>query len=160
VFVILRFIATGKVLEDIPVQGQHVVFALDLSVLVPELVVAGVLLWRRTALGYATAAVVTVMGSLVLLNLLLAAAFQASAEVPGVKAFPPEGVAMALGMTVSALLLLGIDRAFSPAHPRRGGEYGRRSMSSQAGRSVVPWTKPPLQGSVTTPLRSPTRNSG
>jgi hypothetical protein len=47
------------------------------------------------------------MGSLVLLNLLLAAAFQANADVAGVKAFPPEGVAMTVGMVASAVLLLG-----------------------------------------------------
>jgi hypothetical protein len=47
------------------------------------------------------------MGSLILLNLLLAAAFQASADVAGVKAFPPEGVAMTIGMVASMWLLLG-----------------------------------------------------
>lgn len=107
VFVIVRYAVTGEVLADIPVRGQHVVFALDLSLLVPALIVAGVLLWRRTAIGYVTAGVVSVMGSLVLLNLLLAAAFQANADVAGVKAFPPEGVAMTVGMIASAGLLLG-----------------------------------------------------
>lgn len=107
VFVIVRYAVTGEVLADIPVRGQHVVFALDLSLLVPALIVAGVLLWRRTAIGYVTAGVVSVMGSLVLLNLLLAAAFQANADVAGVKAFPPEGVAMTVGMIASAALLLG-----------------------------------------------------
>jgi hypothetical protein len=48
-----------------------------------------------------------VMGSLVLLNLLLAAAFQANADVAGVRAFPPEGVAMTVGMIASMALLLG-----------------------------------------------------
>ncbi|HYZ13659.1 MAG TPA: hypothetical protein VFA08_08660 [Actinomycetota bacterium] len=106
VFIILRYVATGEVLADIPVRGQHVVFALDLSLLVPALVVSGVLLWRRTPIGYVAAGIVSVMGSLVLLNLLLAAAFQANADVAGVKAFPVEGVAMTVGMVASALLLL------------------------------------------------------
>ena len=107
VIVIVRYAVTGEVLADIPVRGQHVVFALDLSLLVPALIVAGVLLWRRTAIGYVAAGVASVMGSLVLLNLLLAAAFQANADVAGVKAFPPEGVAMTVGMVASAALLLG-----------------------------------------------------
>jgi hypothetical protein len=106
VFVILRWVVTGEVLADIPARGQHVVFALDLSLLVPALVVSGVLLWRRTPIGYVAAGIVSVMGSLVLLNLLLAAAFQANADVAGVKAFPLEGVAMTVGMVASALLLL------------------------------------------------------
>src|SRR5918996_2531913 len=63
---------TGEVLADIPVRGQHVVFALDLSLLVPALVVSGVLLWRRAPIGYVAGGIVSVMGSLVLLNLLLA----------------------------------------------------------------------------------------
>jgi len=78
-----------------------------LSLLVPTLVVSGVLLWRRAANGYVAAGIVSVMGSLVLLNLLLAAAFQANADVAGVKAFPLEGVAMTVGMIASMALLLG-----------------------------------------------------
>jgi hypothetical protein len=106
IFVIVRYTVTGEVLADIPVRGQHVVFALDLSLLVPALVVSGVLLWRRTPIGYVAAGIVSVTGSLVLLNLLLAAAFQASANVAGVKAFPLEGVAMTVGVVASAVLLL------------------------------------------------------
>jgi hypothetical protein len=107
IFVIMRYAVTGEVLADIPVRGQHVVFALDLSLLVPALVVSGVLLWRRTPIGYVAAGIVSVMGSLVLLNLLLAAAFQANADVAGVRAFPPESVAMTVGMIASMALLLG-----------------------------------------------------
>jgi hypothetical protein len=107
VFVIVRYAVTGEVLADKPVRGQHVVFALDLSLLVPALVVSGVLLWRRTPIGYVAAGIVSVMGSLVLLNLLLAGAFQANADVAGVRTFPPEGIAMAVGMIASMVLLLG-----------------------------------------------------
>lgn len=76
------------------------------SLLVPTIVVSGVLFWRRTAIGYVAAGIVSVMGSLVLFNLLLSA-FQANAGVAGVNAFPPEGVAMTVGMVASAVLLLG-----------------------------------------------------
>jgi hypothetical protein len=107
VFVIVRYAMTGEVLADIPVRGHHVVFALDLSLLVPALVVSGVLLWRRTPLGYVAAGIVSVMGSLVLINLLIAAAFQANSDVAGVRAFPPEGVVMTVGMIASMVLLLG-----------------------------------------------------
>lgn len=106
VFVIVRYVVTGKLLADVPARGQHVVFALDLSLLVPALVVAGALLWRRLAIGYVAAAVVSAMGMLVLINLLVAGAFQSHAGVAGVRAFPPEGVAMTLGMVGATLLLL------------------------------------------------------
>ncbi|MGH2820006.1 MAG: hypothetical protein ACRDJ5_05060, partial [Actinomycetota bacterium] len=44
VFLVLRFAFTGELLNDIPAEGQHLVFALDLSLLIPTLVLAGVLL--------------------------------------------------------------------------------------------------------------------
>jgi hypothetical protein len=52
-----------------------------------------------------------------LLNLLVAAAFQANAGVAGVEALPPEGVAMTVGMIASAAVLVG-PRIF-PTTPRR-----------------------------------------
>src|SRR5918994_5696220 len=81
IFVIMRYAVTGEVLADIPVRGQHVVFALDLSLLVPALVVSGVLLWRQTPIGYVAAGIVSAVGALILLNLLVAAAVQADAGV-------------------------------------------------------------------------------
>jgi hypothetical protein len=42
-----RNAVTGEVLHDVPVAGQHLVLALDLSLLVPSLILAGVLLWRH-----------------------------------------------------------------------------------------------------------------
>jgi hypothetical protein len=47
-FVLVRYVVNGQLIKEIPVGGQHLVFALDLGLLVPSLVVAGVLLWRRT----------------------------------------------------------------------------------------------------------------
>ena len=38
-------------MADIPADGIHLVFAIDLSLLVPALVVAGVSMWRRTSIG-------------------------------------------------------------------------------------------------------------
>ena len=134
VFMILRYVATGEALADIPVRGQHVVFALDLSLLVPALVVSGGLLWRRTPIGYVAAAIVCVTGSLVLLNLLLAGAFQANADVAGVKAFPPEGVAMTVGMIASTALLLGHRTKTVGGNQRalRRSEFQPSSLSSSA----------------------------
>jgi hypothetical protein len=38
----VRFALTGGLLADIPVDGQHLVFALDLALLAPTLVLAGI----------------------------------------------------------------------------------------------------------------------
>jgi hypothetical protein len=83
------------------------VFRIDLSLLVPTLVVAGVLLWRRTMVGIVFGAATTVLGALYQVNLQVAGLFQANADVPGAKAFPLEGIVVAAGFAVSAAVLLG-----------------------------------------------------
>jgi hypothetical protein len=105
-FVVSRNAVTGEVLHDVPVAGQHLVLALDLSLLVPSLILAGVLLWRQTAMGYVLGAAMCVMGALYQLNLMVAGIFQANAEVAGVKAFPSEGLFLTAGLVIAALLLL------------------------------------------------------
>src|SRR5687768_17556166 len=52
VFLAIRFAITGELMADIPTDGIHLVFAIDTSLLVPALVMAGVLLWRRTRVGF------------------------------------------------------------------------------------------------------------
>jgi len=111
----IRFALTGELMADIPAEGMHLVFAIDLSLLVPALAVAGVMLWRRSSGGIVFGAVMTVLGTLYQVNLLLAGLFQANANVPGVKAFPPEGVGLALGFSIATAILLG---RRSEARPR------------------------------------------
>jgi hypothetical protein len=93
----IRFALTGELMADIPRRGIHLVFAIDLALLVPALVVAGVLRWRQSGIGVVFAAVMTVMGALYQVNLLFAGVFQADADVPGVKVFPPEGIVLTIG---------------------------------------------------------------
>jgi hypothetical protein len=108
IFVLIRYVVTGQVLHDIPVAGQHLVFAIDLSLLVPSLLIAGILLLRRSAMGVVWAAAMSVMGLIYLINLLAAGVFQARAGVPGVKAFPAESVVLTIVfLACSATLLRG-----------------------------------------------------
>lgn len=106
VFLLLRFVATGELLADIPVEGQHLVFALDLALLVPTLVLAGVLLFRRTAVGMVMGAAVSLFGAAYQVNLLLAGVFQDRADVAGVEALPLEGIVLTLGFVVASAVLL------------------------------------------------------
>ncbi len=128
---LIRNAITGKLLQDVPVAGQHLVFALDLTLLTPALVVAGVSLWRGTALGYVLGGGMLVMGTLYQLNAMLAGVFQARADVAGAKAFPPEGLLLTLGFLTATALLL------------RGGGRTRRSwghwMTSERGRLGSRW---------------------
>jgi hypothetical protein len=110
IYLVLRFAATGQLLYDVPVDGQHLVFALDLSLLVPALVVAGVLLYRRTALGLVLGTAVSVFGAAYQLNLMFAGVLQANAGVAGAKAFPPEGILLTIGFVAASAVLLMLRR--------------------------------------------------
>lgn len=105
-FLAIRFAVTGELMADLPADGIHLVFAIDTSLLVPALVLAGVLLWRRTAPGFVFGTAMAVMGLMYQVNLMMAGLFQASADVPGVKAFPLEGILLAAGFALATLALL------------------------------------------------------
>jgi hypothetical protein len=105
-YLIVRFALTGELLADIPVDGQHLVFALDLALLAPTLVLAGILLFRRTAAGLVMGSALSLFGLLYQVNLQTAAVFQDAAGVAGVKAFPIEGIVLTLGFAVASAALL------------------------------------------------------
>jgi hypothetical protein len=105
-FLLIRNALTGALLSDIPVAGQHLVFALDLALLVPSLIVAGVLLWRGTALGYVLGVAMAVMGLLYQLNAMVAGVFQENANAAGVKAFPLEGLLLTAGFLTAMIVIL------------------------------------------------------
>jgi hypothetical protein len=102
----IHYAVTGELMADLPQRGIHLVFAIDLSLLVPALVVAGVLCWRGRTVGVVFAGAMTVMGALYQANLLIAGVFQAEADVSGVKAFSPEGVGLAIGFGIATVVLL------------------------------------------------------
>jgi hypothetical protein len=105
-FILVRNAITGEVLHDIPVSGQHLVFALDLALLVPSLVLSGVLLARRRPFGFLFGTAMAVMGAVYQVNLMMAGVFGAAAEVPGAKAFPAESVVLTTAFIIAALSLL------------------------------------------------------
>lgn len=115
VFVIVRNAFTGEVLHDIPVNGQHLVFALDLALLVPSLIVSGVLLARRRPFGMVFGTGMAVMGAAYQLNLMMAAVYGAAADVPGVKALSAEGVILTTSFIAAAVLLLFV--SVGPSRP-------------------------------------------
>lgn len=105
-FVLARNVATGALIAEVPAEGQHLVFALDLALLVPSLVLSGVLLMRRLPLGYLLGAAMAVMGAVYQTNMLAAGVFQGRAGVEGATAFAPESVGLTIAFWVAALFLL------------------------------------------------------
>ena len=112
----IRFAVTGELMADLPADGMHLVFAIDTSLLVPSLVTAGILLWRRTAHGFVFGTAMAVMGAVYQVNLLVSGLFQAHANVPGATAFPPEGIVLATGFALAVACLLVQVR--TPSAPR------------------------------------------
>ncbi len=106
VFVVVRNAFTGEVIQDIPVAGQHLVFALDLGLLVPSLIVAGVLLYRGHAMGFLLGGAMAVMGAAYQVNMMVGGVFQANADVPGITAFPPESMFLTATFLLASLILL------------------------------------------------------
>jgi hypothetical protein len=96
---------TGNVMADIPVSGQHLVFALDLGLMAPSMVIAGVLLARRVPIGSLLGPAMALFGAVYQMNMMLAGVFQANADVAGVKAFPPEGLFLATLFWLAVALL-------------------------------------------------------
>ena len=105
-FILVRNAITGEVLHDIPVSGQHLVFALDLALLVPSLILSGILLARRRPFGFLFGTAMAVMGAVYQVNLMMAGVFGAAADVPGAKAFPPESVVLTTAFIIAAFSLL------------------------------------------------------
>jgi hypothetical protein len=106
IFVIVRNALTGEVIHDVPVAGQHLVFALDLGLTMPALVLGGWLLFRRRPFGFVLGTAMAVMATVYQLNLMVAGVYQANADVAGVTAFAPESVVLTAAFAVVTALLL------------------------------------------------------
>ena len=109
-YVLANNVATGEVLHDIPIAGQHLVFALDLALLAPTLVLSGILLARRRPVGYLLGTAVAVMGAVYQVNMMVAGVFQDRADVAGVQAFAPESLFLTATFVVAVLAMLAGDR--------------------------------------------------
>jgi hypothetical protein len=104
----LTFVATGRLPRVITDSGLHtsIVFALDLTLVVPWLVIAGVLLWRRTAAGLALGVALNTLAVLYMAALATGAAFQQAAGVPQVTWSAPPCLEIGIASLAALLLLL------------------------------------------------------
>lgn len=110
-FTIARALLSGSALDEpsrlvVPEEFTHLGAALDLAFLVPAYVLAGVLLWRRVAWGYAIAAALLVAGVLHQVAYMVALVFQALRGVAGATAFDPAEPVIAGAFIVAAALML------------------------------------------------------
>jgi hypothetical protein len=114
----IGFALTGEIATGaIPLAAVHLVYVLDLTLLVPGLAIGGLLLWRRSAWGWVAGTAMSVLGAVYLLNLFVSGVFQARAGVPGVQ--PVAWNVLVLGAIFAATavaLLRGLRPDGAPGH--------------------------------------------
>ncbi|HYN68047.1 MAG TPA: hypothetical protein VES93_14260 [Ornithinibacter sp.] len=121
----LRFALTGDLPKDVmPVSAVHLVYAIDLSLLAPVFLVAGVLLWRREPWGSVLAVAVNASGAVYLAVLWAVGGFQADAGIAGKTWLSPVAIGSVLACLAATLALLvrphphgQQDRADAPRAP-------------------------------------------
>lgn len=118
----VRFAVTGELPENVmPPAAVHLVYALDMGVLAPMFLLAGVLLWRGLPWGAVLAVAVNVSGAAYLAVLWAVGGFQADAGIPGTTWLSPVAIGSTLACTVAAAALLvrpHEERATVPSHTR------------------------------------------
>jgi hypothetical protein len=105
----LSFVVTGQVPEFL-LEVEHptsVVFALDLSLVVPFLVLGAIWLWKRRPWGYVLAAILNVKGAVYMIALSAVSVSATKAGFPEASAEMPLWGLLSLGFLVASLFLLG-----------------------------------------------------
>jgi len=112
----ISYAVTGRLsLGAATLEGMQTVFAIDLSLMVPGMALAGVLLWRRRPWGFVMGAAMSVFGAVYQLNLAAAGWFQANAGVEGVKRIDPVGAVFPVVFLLAAAIMI---RALRPVGNR------------------------------------------
>ena len=103
----VRFAVTGELPENVmPPSAVHLVYALDLGVLAPAFLVAGVLLSRRAPWGAVLAVAVNASGAAYLAVLWAVGGFQADAGIPGTSWLSPVAIGSFLACLLATVALL------------------------------------------------------
>jgi hypothetical protein len=103
------FLWTGKVPQPIVASGHPtgVVFALDLSLMVPGMLLGGLWLFRRRPWGYVLAAIMNVKGAGYTLALAIASLTATRAGIPDAAGQIPFWLSLSLASLVATVLMLG-----------------------------------------------------
>jgi hypothetical protein len=121
----MQFVISGTVPKVIVDSGLHtsIVFALDLTLIVPAMLIGAVLLWRGQHAGLVIGVTMNVVGGLYMAALAIAGAFQARAGVSGASWAAPPYLELAITSLAACWLLLHTPR------PRGRGSLPRRKGS-------------------------------
>lgn len=121
----VRFALTGDLPENVmPPSAVHLVYALDMGVLAPAFLTAGVMLWRRMAWGSVLAVAVNASGAAYLAVLWAVGGFQSDAGIAGTSWLSPVALGSTLACLAATLALL-VRPGTHPVAARSGGPGGR-----------------------------------
>lgn len=116
----VRFAVTGDLPDNVmPPSAVHLVYALDMGLLAPAFVLAGVLLWRRLPWGAVLAVAVNASGAAYLAVLWAVGGFQADAGIAGTSWLSPVAIGSTLACLLATLALLvhpHEERVVAPRH--------------------------------------------
>lgn len=117
----LAFVVTGELPQVIIDSGSRtsIVFALDLTLLMPAMAVGAILLWRRRPWGYAMSAILMIKGTAYTLALLAMSVFSANAHIAGAWDLAPVWAFFCLASLLATGALL---RGLRPAAEAEGRE--------------------------------------
>lgn len=106
-FMSLRVSVTGELPQDaMPTQAVHLVYAIDMGILAPMFVIAGVLLWRAAPWGAVLAVAINASGAAYLAVLEVVGGFQADAGIAGKTWLSPVAIGSVLACLLATLALL------------------------------------------------------
>ena len=112
----------------VPTSFTHLGAVLDLALLVPAYLVAGVLLWRRAVWGHIAATALLVAGVMHQIAYMTALACQALHDIPGATAFDPaEPVILGIFTAAAAVMLYSCG---APPVPPTSARWKRRPSSA------------------------------
>jgi hypothetical protein len=120
----VQFLASGTVPKVIGDSGLHtsIVFALDLTLIVPAMLTGAVLLWRGHPAGMVLGVVMNVIGVLYMAALACVGAFQAHAGISGVSWAAPPYLELAITSLAACWLLLHTPRTHAPLWGKEAGD--------------------------------------
>jgi hypothetical protein len=115
----LGFVTSGQLPQDIVDSGIHtsVVYAIDLSLLAPSLVLGALWLWQRRPWGFVLGTILIIKCTAYPLALIAMGVFMANAGVAGDYALMPFWILFAIASLIASGFLLGNLRA----EEKRGG---------------------------------------
>ncbi len=106
----VAYVVTGTlpqlILDAGSATSPHIVAALDLTTIVPPLVLGAIWLWKQRPWGYVVSAAMAVQGLLITVDLVSTAPSQAAAGVVGAWPMVPLWLAMAAAFLAASVLLL------------------------------------------------------